>query len=74
MAGGINTRDRSLDRILRAVYDRIRRLERPISIHLGPIGGTVGNPTSAGFTISVDSSNRLVATSDSGTITILALQ
>lgn len=74
MAGGINTRDRSLDRILRAVYDRIRRLERPISIHLGPIGGVVGDPTSAGFTISVDSSNRLIATSDSGTITILAPQ
>lgn len=72
MAGGINTRDRSLDRILRTVYDRIRRLERPVSIHLGPIGGVIGNPTSEGWTISVDSSNQLIATSDSGVIKILA--
>lgn len=71
MASGINSRDRTLPEVLRSLLDRVRRLERPVSIHLGGIGGAVG-PV-GGYTISVDSAGQLIATSDGGTTTIIAL-
>lgn len=71
MATGLTSRDRSLETVLRAIYLRLRRLESPKTIHLGGAGGTVGGK---GFTLSLDSNGNLVATSDSGTATTIALQ
>lgn len=66
MAAGINNRDRDLTDVFIAILDRLDRLERPISIHLGGAG--------TGFTISVNAAGQLVATSDlNATVTVLAL-
>lgn len=69
MALGSNFRDRDLNQLLQSILDRIRRLERPVTIRLGGIGGQInGN----GFTLGLDVDGNLVATSDNGTTTILA--
>lgn len=69
MANGINSRDKTLADILRSMMDRIGKLERPNSIHIGGIGGAIGANT--GYTISVNDSGQLVSTSDGGTVTII---
>lgn len=70
MAAGYNARSRSLDQILRAILDRLARVEHPRSVHYGPIAIDGSAP---GFTISVNPAGQLVATSDAGNPTILAL-
>lgn len=70
MARGEADRDRSLQAVLRNIYYRIAKLERPVTLRLGGIGGAIGGQ---GYTISVNTSGQLIATSDSGTVTILAL-
>lgn len=67
---GIGTRDRTLDQILRSIFDRLARVEHPRSVHLGPIAIDGSAP---GFTLSVNPAGQLVATSDDGNPTILAL-
>lgn len=69
MANGINARDRTLDAILRTIFDRLRAVERPKSLHIGTPGGQAGG---AGWTIGVDADGNLVAVSDSGTRVVLA--
>lgn len=69
MALGYNSRDRTLDQILRAIFDRLARVEHPRSVHFGPIAIDGSAP---GFTISVNPAGQLVATSDDGNATILA--
>src|SRR5690348_14189454 len=71
MANGINARNlRTELHIIAILIDRIKRLERPNSIHIGGVGGAIGG---VGYTLSVDASGQLVATSDAGTVTVLAL-
>lgn len=69
MARGEADRDRTLQALLRSIYNRLNRLERPVTLRLGGVGGAVGG---MGYTLSVNSSQELVATSDSGTVTVLA--
>lgn len=66
MARGIQNRDFTLDTVLKGIYERLRRLERPSKIHLGGAGN--------GFSITTDVDGNLVAVSDSGTRTIIAVQ
>lgn len=70
MAAGFNARDRSLNQVLRSIFDRLARVEHPRSVHYGPINIDGSAP---GFTISVNPAGNLIATSDNGTVTILAL-
>lgn len=70
MAAGYNARGRTLDQILRSIFDRLARVEHPRSVHYGPISIDGSAP---GFTISVNPAGQLVATSDKGNETILAL-
>jgi hypothetical protein len=72
MAAGFNRRDLGIQGVLNSIIDRLRRVEHPTSIHLGPIGGITGSPTQ-GYTISVNAAGQLVATSDLGTVTIIGL-
>lgn len=69
MANGINSRDKTLGDVLKTVFDRLRRLEQPTSIHIGGIGGAIGAIT--GYTISVNDTGQLISTSDGGTVTII---
>lgn len=69
MANGINARDRTLADVLKTLVDRVRKLEKPNSIHIGGVGASIGANT--GYTISVNDSGQLVSTSDSGTVTVL---
>ncbi len=72
MATGFNQRDRDLISALNSLLDRIQKLENPQSFHIGPIGGNLS--TSQGYMISVDvATGKLIATSDAGTVTVLAL-
>lgn len=71
MAIGTRAREREVESVLRQLLNRIRRLERPTSIHLGGIGGGIGGQ---GFTLTVNQAGDLVAISDSGTTTIIANQ
>lgn len=70
MASGINSRDTTLPQVLRSIFDRLARVERPATLHIGPISISGSTP---GFTLSVNSDGNLVATSDAGTVTIVAL-
>lgn len=69
MANGINARDKTLGDVLKTIFDRLRRLEQPTSIHIGGIGGSIGAIT--GYTISVNDAGQLVSTSDGGTVTVI---
>lgn len=69
MAAGLTARERDIGKILNSLFDRIRRLERPSQLRVGGVGGAVGGH---GWTISVNSTGQLVATSDSGTKVVLA--
>lgn len=71
MAAGFNSRDRDFGEILQSILNRLSRLEKPISTHVGPIGGAIG--ATPGYTISVNAAGQLIATSDNGTITVIAL-
>lgn len=71
MALAINARDRNLISVIQSLLDRIRKLERPVTLRLGGIGGQInGN----GFTLALDANGNLLATSDSGCSTVLAYQ
>ena len=70
MAVGLNTRDKDLAAILRSILDRLRRVEQPQRVHIGPIGTSAS--AIPGYTLSVDNSGTLVATSDRGTVTVVA--
>lgn len=71
MAAGINSRDVDLAQVLTSMLDRLAKLERPQSFHLGPVGGMLS--ASQGYTVSIDvATGNLIATSDAGTVTILA--
>lgn len=69
MANGINSRDKTLVGVVVSLLDRVRRLERPTSIHIGGIGASIGAVT--GYTISVNGSGQLISTSDGGTVTVI---
>lgn len=69
MAAGLTARERDLSRLLNGLFDRIRRLERPVSIRIGGAGGAIGGKA---WTLSVDSDGNLVATNDEGTKRIIA--
>lgn len=70
MVAGIRARDNSLEQVLRSLYDRIRRLERPVTLRLGGVGGVIGGK---GWNIGLDPANgNLIAISDDGTTTTLA--
>lgn len=71
MAVGINARSRELTDVFQNILDRLRRLESPKTIRLGPIGGPNGGAT-PGWTFSVDHDGNLVATPDGGVGTIIA--
>lgn len=71
MATGFASRDRALQDVLRTIYLRLRRLENPKSIHLAGTGGAIGGK---GFRLAVDAAGNLVAISDNGTSTTIALQ
>jgi hypothetical protein len=71
MAAGFNARDRDLGDILQSILNRLTKVEKPISIHVGPIGGAIG--TTPGYTLSVNAAGQLIATSDNGTVSIVAL-
>lgn len=72
MAAGINSRDRNLANVLQSILDAIEKLKRPRSMHIGGIGGVIG--ANMGYTISVDDgTGKLIATSDAGTVTVIAL-
>lgn len=70
MANGVNARNLSTTEVFRQLFKRLERLERPNSIHIGGVGGALGGQ---GYTLSVNAAGQLTATSDSGTVTILAL-
>ncbi len=71
MAAGFNARDRELGEILQSILARLDRAEKPISVHIGPIGGAIG--ATPGYTLSVNILGQLIATSDNNTVTVVAL-
>lgn len=71
MATGILSRDRALGDLLQSIINRIAKLEQPKVIHVGPIGGVV-SPLVPGYTLSINAAGQLIATSDNGTVTLLA--
>lgn len=66
MTNAANRRETTFDGLLRSIFERLRRLERPSTIHLGGAGN--------GWTLSSDVNGNLVATSDTGTATTIALK
>ncbi len=70
MANGIGSKPKTVSEILTSLLDRVRRLERPTSIRIGGIGGAIGG---VGYTISINDIGQMIATSDNGTITVIAL-
>jgi hypothetical protein len=72
VAVGINARGTDLVAILRELLDRVSALEQPVSIRIGSVGGTLPG-AGMGYTLSVNAANELIATSDSGTVTVVAL-
>lgn len=75
MAVGANSNPADNTAVLQSILDRLAKLERPISTHIGPVGGSLtGSATIGGWTFSVasDGSGNLLATSDSGTQVVLA--
>lgn len=71
MAAGFNRRDRDLGDILQSIMNRLTKVEKPITIHIGPLGGAIG--TTPGYTLSVNAAGQLIATSDNGLATVIAL-
>lgn len=69
MANGINARALTLPDLIKNLVDRVRKLEKPNSIHIGGVGASIGANT--GYTLSVNDSGQLVSTSDSGTVTVI---
>lgn len=70
MAAGINSRVSDLTAVLRNVIDRLRRLESPKTLRLGPAGSSGGSST-PGWTFSVDVDGNLIVTPDGGDPRIL---
>lgn len=65
MAVGINQNNKDLEDVIQDLLRRIAKLEKPITIHVGPVGGIIIGGT-GGWTLSVDTTGNLVATRDDG--------
>lgn len=74
MAIGINSRDRDLANVLQSILNRLTALEHPNSLRIGPTPGItpIAPGDNTGFTLSVNASGQLVATSDRAIVSLVA--